>query len=235
LLLRVDRRLDHAARGAAARIASSPVANGDLGALGALTGRRVVALGDSLTADPRSWAEILRHALRLIPVRRPVELVNLGIPGDTTVHLISRFADVAACQPDLLLVMAGTNDARRHGAAAARMLVPDRETRRNLNLLKTLAREQTRARVVFITPPPILEGRIQRAPLLRREPVAWLESDVARKAAIVAALDGNIIDSRIALRPPVETLLLADGLHLSLRGHERLVRWIVRSLACTEG
>jgi lysophospholipase L1-like esterase len=228
LLLVVDRRLDPAARAAAARLARSPMTGA---ALEALAGGRVVAFGDSLTASPCSWAEILRHALRLTGVARPAELVNLGIAGDTTVHLVSRFADVAACQPELLIVMAGTNDARRHGCAAARMLVPDRETRHNLRLLRILAREQTRARLVFVTPPPVLERRIERAPLLRAEPVAWREADVTRKAAIVAALEGDVIDSRVALRAPLGSLLLADGLHLSLRGQERLARWIVTSLS----
>jgi lysophospholipase L1-like esterase len=180
--------------------------------------RRVVAFGDSLTAAPRSWAEILG-------------LVNLGVPGDTTVHLVSRFAEVVACQPDLLIVMAGTNDARRHGTAAERVLVPDRETKRNLELLITLAREQTSARTVFITPPPILEDKVRRAPLLRGEAVTWLEADVSRKAAIVAGLDAQVIDSRAALTPPLDALLLADGLHLSARGQRRLARWIVRQLA----
>ena len=179
--------------------------------------RRVVAFGDSLTANPRSWAEILG-------------LINLGVPGDTTVHLVGRFAEVVACQPDLLIVMAGTNDARRHGTAAERMLVPDRETRHNLGLLMTLAREQTRARTVFITPPPILEDKVRRAPLLRSEAVTWLESDVSRKAAIVAALDAEVIDSRAALTARLDTLLLADGLHLSARGQERLARAVLRSL-----
>ena len=128
-------------------------------------------------------------------------------------------------------MLAGTNDARRHGAAAARMLVPDCETRQNLALLMTLAREQTRARTVFITPPPILETKIRRAPSLRRESVSWRESDVTRKAAIVASLDAEVIDSRAALRSPLGRLLLADGLHLSVRGQARLARCVVRALA----
>jgi lysophospholipase L1-like esterase len=182
-----------------------------------VAGRRVVAFGDSLTADPRSWAEILG-------------LINLGVPGDTTVHLVGRFADVVARQPDVLIVMAGTNDARRHGTAAERMLVPDDETRHNLELLIALAGEQTRARTVFITPPPILEDKIRRAPLLTSEAVSWLASDVDRKAAIVAALDAEVIDSRVALRPPLDRMLRADGLHLTARGQERLARLISRSL-----
>jgi lysophospholipase L1-like esterase len=178
---------------------------------------RVVAFGDSLTAAPGSWADQLG-------------LVNLGVPGDTTVHLISRFADVAACDPDLVIVLIGTNDARRHGLAGDRMLLPDRETARNLRLLIALAREQTRARVVFVTPPPIIEAKVRRAPLLRREPVTWRAADVERKAAIVAGLDVEVIDSREALRPPLDRHLLADGLHLSKPGQRRLARRIGRSL-----
>jgi lysophospholipase L1-like esterase len=180
-------------------------------------GRRIVAFGDSLTAAPRSWAEVLGA-------------INLGIPGDTTVHLVSRFAEVVARGPDLLVVLAGTNDARRHGADGSKMLVPDSETEANLELLATLAREQTAARTVFITPPPILEDKIRRAPLLRREAVSWLAEDVARKAAIVAALDCQVIDSRAVLKPPLDALLLADGLHLSARGQLRLARWVLRCL-----
>jgi lysophospholipase L1-like esterase len=180
-------------------------------------GRKIVALGDSLTAAPRSWAEVLGA-------------INLGVPGDTTVHLVSRFAEVVARDPELLVVLAGTNDARRHGADASKMLVSDSETKSNLELLATLAREQTAARTVFITPPPILEDKIRRAPLLRREAVSWLAEDVARKAAIVAGLDCQVIDSRAVLKPPLDALLLADGLHLSAKGQVRLARWVLRCL-----
>lgn len=227
----MEQRLDHAAQAAALRLVRSPMTAPAVAALAAAPTRRAVAFGDSLTADPRSWAEILRHAMRLTRAARAVEVVNLGVAGDTTVHLISRFADVAACRPDLLIVMAGTNDARRHGDAADRMLVPDRETENNLVLLRTLAHQQTQARIVFVTPPPVIEHRIRRAPTLLREPVTWVAADVDRKARIVAALSAEVIDSRAALRPPLDTLLLADGLHLSLRGQERLARTIVRSLA----
>jgi lysophospholipase L1-like esterase len=92
--------------------------------------------------------------------------------------------------------------------------------------LATLAQEQTAARTVFITPPPILEEKVRRAPLLRREAVSWLAEDVARKAAILAALGIEVIDSRAALKPPLDALLLADGLHLSARGQRRLARWV---------
>jgi lysophospholipase L1-like esterase len=195
-------------------------------ALPVLAGQRLVAFGDSLTADRRSWAELLRRA--------GLDVVNLGVPGDTTVHLVGRFEQVAAARPDLLVVLAGTNDARRHGLAADRMLVPDAQTRANLRVLRTLAREQTAARVVFVTPPPILEAKVRRAPDLVKESVSWLAADVDRKARIAASVGAPAIDSRAVLSPPLDRLLLADGLHLSLRGQQRLARWILRCLVAME-
>jgi lysophospholipase L1-like esterase len=220
-----DPLLDQAARAAATRLRAAPRNREAIEALRHRPGFRLAGFGDSLTADAMSWLEMLRRALP------EVEAVNLGVSGDTTVHLVGRFAEVAACDPHLLVVLAGTNDARRHGAAAKRMLVPDRETVRNLALIEALAVEQTRARVVFVTPPPVLEDRIRRAPLLLGEAVSWRADDVARKAALVASLDAPVIDSRAVIRPPLGHLLLADGLHLSARGHERLASTILRSVA----
>jgi lysophospholipase L1-like esterase len=192
---------------------------------------RVVALGDSLTADPLSWAQILGHAFRVLGPRNATSIVNLGVGGDTTVHLVSRFADVIAARPDVVIAMAGTNDARRHGRSACRMLVPDRETRRNLELLRTLTGEETGAPIWLVTPPPVLEERIRVAPALVKERVSWVASDVERKAALVRRLGGQIIDSRVPLTPPLTRLLRADGLHLTLEGQERLARWVVECLA----
>jgi lysophospholipase L1-like esterase len=202
--------------------------------LDALTDRglgRVACLGDSLTADELSWAEILGQAFRLLRPARATSVVNLGIGGDTTVHLVSRFAAVMATDPDVVIALAGTNDARRHGRSEPRMLVPDHETRRNLELLRRLTLEETKASIWLITPPPVLEERIVAAPALVRERVSWRSSDVDQKAAVVRRLGGQVIDSRAVLRPPLSKLLRSDGLHLTLAGQERLARRVLECLA----
>jgi acyl-CoA thioesterase I len=218
------------ARTAALRLVRAPATRKALEALGRCRAARIVALGDSLTADPSSWAEILGLAFQLVPATRGVEVVNLGVPGDTTVHLVSRFAEVMVADPDLLIVLAGTNDARRHGTAARTMLVSDGDTERNLRLLKRLALDETRAASVFVTPPPVLEERVRHARAFAEERVTWREADVAGKAALVMATDPEAVDSRAVMRAGLDRLLLADGLHLSLRGQERLAGWIVRCL-----
>jgi lysophospholipase L1-like esterase len=222
------------ARNAALRLVRSPATREAIEALAPLDGGRVVAFGDSHTAATGSWAEILAEAFRSVPATRGVELVNLGVPGDTTVHLVSRFVEVMSADPDLLVVLVGTNDARRHGTAAETMLVSDRDTARNLTLLRRLAREETRANAVFVTPPPVLEDRVRRAPAFLEERVSWREADVARKAALVSATDSDAIDSRSIIRAEVRGHFLADGLHLSARGQERLAGWIARGLSRPE-
>jgi lysophospholipase L1-like esterase len=216
---------------AAATLARSPALRPALRALSEPGLGRVVVVGDSLTADACSWAHILEEVARLSAAGRRTRFVNLGVGGDTTVHLVSRFADVLAASPDVVIAFAGTNDARRHGRAAAAMLVPDTDTHRNLALMCRMAREEAGAVTWVITPPPVLEERVRAAPALVRERVSWRARDVDRKAAVVRAIGANVIDSRAAIAPPLGSLLRTDGLHLTLRGQVRLARLVLRCLS----
>lgn len=62
----------------------------------------IVMLGDSLT-KAGAWD-------RLLPDR---EVVNAGVEGDTTVDVANRLDDVVALDPAVVVLMAGTNEARR--------------------------------------------------------------------------------------------------------------------------
>src|SRR5262249_35825936 len=61
------------------------------------------------TDDLGSWAEILRHA--------GATIVNGGLSGDTTTGARVRLTQLLESEPDLAIVLLGTNDARRHGGA----------------------------------------------------------------------------------------------------------------------
>src|SRR5258708_2968079 len=78
-------------------------------------GSTVVGLGDSITDDWESWLELLRH---LLSIRRPndnIRVVNAGISGETTTHMVARtFYGIAAEKPDWLICMAGTHDRREY-------------------------------------------------------------------------------------------------------------------------
>jgi len=61
--------------------------------------QKTVFLGDSLTAEGR-WAEWFPDG----------DVVNLGVGGDTTDHVLERLQDVIDLEPSTVVLMVGTND-----------------------------------------------------------------------------------------------------------------------------
>ena len=188
-------------------------------------GERILTLGDSITADRQSWAELL--AL----VAPEAEVVNAGLSGDTTTGAMTRMRAAIATRADRVVVLLGTNDARRHGRAAGAMLVSHSETQRNLLELAAALAGNDRE-LVWLTPPPVLADRIHADALMRASDVTWRAEDVAAKAALVRALPGTVIDLWPWFGdPPAPDLLLPDGLHPSLPGQVCIVRALLTALA----
>lgn len=188
------------------------------------TGERVLAVGDSITADRQSWAELL--ALALGTVRAGVEIVNGGLSGDTTTGALARSRVLRAARPEHVLVLLGTNDARRHGGV---MLVSHRETARNLTGLRRVLGD---APITWITPPPICPERIERDPLLREADLEWRLPDVAVKRRLVRRQPGPVVDLWPAFGLPARPALLhGDGLHPSLAGQVEILRALSRMAA----
>jgi lysophospholipase L1-like esterase len=158
-------------------------------------GDRVLAVGDSITADRQSGA-------------------------------LARSRTLRAARPDHVLVLLGTNDARRHGGV---VLVSHRETARNLIGLR---RVLGGAPITWITPPPICPERVVRDPLLREADLEWRLPEVAVKRRLVRRQPGPVVDLWPAFGVPARPeLMLADGLHPSLAGQVEIVRAISRTAA----
>lgn len=95
-----------------------------------------------------------------------LEVLNRGIGGNNSRHLLKRVdSDVLAAEPDLVVLMVGTNDMLNSGAA-----VPLEEYRANL---RTLAEQilGAGARLVLMTIPPCDEPA-----LFSRHPRAFFET-----------------------------------------------------------
>lgn len=179
-------------------------------------GSSILALGDSITDDLGSWAEILRHALP------DVTIANAGLSGDTTTGAIARLSRLTG-RWTWALVLLGTNDARRHGDAP--MLVSHAETRRNLHVIDAALRRRCR-HVRWITPPPIL------APVHADPDLRWEPADVAAKAGLVRSIDPSAVDLW-----PAFTVghLCPDGLHPSPAGQRLIAERVARSRARRAG
>ncbi|MEZ4375821.1 MAG: GDSL-type esterase/lipase family protein [Polyangiaceae bacterium] len=188
-------------------------------------GTQVVLFGDSHTSDPESWATILSELL----VCRGVSLTINAAPGDTTTHGLIRIGQVIAQQPDWVLFLLGTNDARTQGPNPTKTLVDATESARNCSELQRRITRETQARCLWLTPPAVNEERVANHWGLSRFGVGFRNEDVARIATSIRGLDAPTIDLFSLLgAPPAAELLLDDGLHLSLAGQKRVALEVIR-------
>ena len=198
-------------------------------------GDTVVGLGDSITDDDQSWLEILRA---LVEVQRPqdrIQIVNAGISGDTTSQMISRFVDVVVQEPDWIICMAGTNDARRHGRWPTKVLVSIEETRKNLEMLRNFAATQTSAQRVWMTPTPVIEDQIASDWFLGPRQLVWSNEDLSAIADAVRDQPDLVVDLWTTFGTPADPdLLLPDGLHPSLAGQIKIVSDLVDRLSARQ-
>ena len=192
-------------------------------------GAKVMAFGDSLTSDPQSWAVILRE---MFARRRPTDDISVTISavgGETTTHGLVRFAEIAKVQPDWVLFLFGTNDARTQGPQPTKTLVHHEETARNIAELRERVASETNARSVWITPPATNEEQVAAHWGLSRFGVRFRNEDLGRVATIVRDGNAPVIDVFAALgSPPSSDLLMDDGLHLTLEGQKRLALEVIR-------
>jgi lysophospholipase L1-like esterase len=191
-------------------------------------GAVVAAVGDSITDDLQSWAEILRHALALSRPKDSIRVANLAVSGDATTHLITRFLGAIQLAPQWIVCMIGTNDARFHGLPPQGPLVSPGEMARNLELLRATAAAQCRARWIWMTPATVIPERIPAHWLLGTMQISW-RSEVLRAAAdVIRAQHGPVVDLQAAFgENPNPRLLLSDGLHPSLEGQKVILKALV--------
>lgn len=193
-----------------------------------LEGERIVALGDSITDDSCSWAEILSAVFRLTDTR--VEILNHGISGDTTTGAIKRIDLVAAQSPQWVVVMLGTNDARRHGDIAQVRMVSREESLRNVDALRELIEKDVGARVVMMTPPPVLEDRLLAWSPFIRQQITWRSNEVEELAGEFTSRDSRVVNIHSAFSAKdTRALLTSDGVHPTVQGQKLIVRDLVSS------
>ncbi|MEO3785682.1 SGNH/GDSL hydrolase family protein [Actinocorallia sp. B10E7] len=226
-------RREHAdqARSAARELLEEPGFAEKVDRLPFAPGQRIVALGESTTADLLSWFEILRH---LLEIRRPqdgLSLVNLAVSGQTTTQALTALPALAFRDPDWVLCMLGANDAQRLGVDGP-TLVSLPETERNLRTLRDLAARGTPARWVWLTPAPADEARVVAYPHFQRARLHWKNTDLDAVARTLTGLEDVTVDTAGALaeRPGTDPHL-EDGLHLSLAGQRALAAALVGVLA----
>lgn len=183
---------------------------------------KIVCFGDSITQ--RGYPKALGRLLKTDPI-------NAGVPGNTTAQALRRMPeDVLAHDPDVVVILFGTNDSRIDNA---KVHVPVDKYRANLEqMIKACTRNK--ARVVLCTVPPINpEPYFKRhekktfdaagglARLLAEYRAAALRVAASRKVPVV---DLN----QILLREP--GWMGSDGVHPRKRGNTIIARHIAEAV-----
>lgn len=195
-------------------------------------GDRILALGDSMTDDALSWAELLRILIesRFGPGNATVD--NHGITGDKTSDVISRLDTLGAGGPTWVIQLLGANDARRHGGAIDVQTTTLAETTRNLAEIRRYVEAELRARYVVMTPPPVIDAQTESWAPFQLEAIRWRDADVLAIGQAILDADPTAIDLHQAfLDAPTTGLLLPDGVHPTPLGQELIVRRVLQALA----
>ena len=144
-------------------------------------GAKVVAFGDSLTSEPQSWAVILSELLATRRAADGISWPSAPSRGETTTHGLVRVGEVVGQQPDWILFLFGTNDARTQGSHPTKTLVHHEETARNIAELRQRVSRETTASCVWITPPAVNEEQVAGHRGLARFGVRFRNEDLAAR------------------------------------------------------
>ena len=192
-------------------------------------GADVIVFGDSLTSDPQSWAVILREVLARGRGDEKISVTIDAVAGETTTHGLVRIAETIGAQPDWVIFLIGTNDARTQGPHPTKTLVHPEETRRNIAELRHRISHETRATSIWVTPPAVDEAMVASHGGLARFGVRFRNEDLQRVAAVIRDGEGPVVDAFHALgTPPDPELLLGDGLHFTIAGQKRMALEVIR-------
>lgn len=200
--------------------------------LGLSAGKRVVLLGDSITTYRYSYGRVLAALLR----RHGVETINRGYSGYTSTHgLELTYTQFLAHDPDVVLIKYGVNDTKRFGSPLHKMLITLDEYRLNLNGMLEAFQKHSRARIIVLTPTPVVEEVVNNNPDIMAMRLTWHNEDLLRFAAAAQAVarahDVTCVDLTDVLgTPPDPALYVPDGLHPNADGHQLIAARLLKTL-----
>ena len=223
----LEGRRDEAVR----RLAAMPSVRSALGRAPFSTGGRVIAIGESTTADRLSWFELLAALFAAERADLGLQFENLAISGSTTTQALANLPALWRRQAEVVFCMLGANDARRFPGAEGERLVSAVETTRNLQLIRRDAASSPGARWIWVAPTPIDERLVAAHPYLGGVGLAWTEADVRGTAAILheTAESGDLVIDPADASGPLP--LLDDGLHPQLDAQMTLAAHVLEVLA----
>lgn len=215
---------------AADRLAADPEMRTRLLNLPFREGDRIVAIGESVTADRLSWFELLRTLITSVRPELHLSFDNLAVSGSTSTQALAALPAIRMRSADWLFCMLGNNDSQRLSTSDASRLVSRSETVRNLAELRARALPSDSSHWVWLTPTPVDEGRLAAFPFFRAAGITWSSADIAELSAAIPAGHDPVIDSAPAVAAAGAHAFIEDGVHPSITTHEALAARVVVNL-----
>ena len=225
-------QFDTQARTAAEELLAQPAFAKRLTRLTFLPGSRILAVGDCITDDLRSWAEILRHVLAIARPDDDLTVINAGLSAHTTAMILRRWPSLLHPAPDWIVCGLGGNDVTR--IAGGKPQVTLAESLENLRELRRIAAERTTAHWVWVTPVPVDEERAATNAAFRYGASSWRNTDIVALADRIRTFDEPVVDLVEDFGVPAHPDLQGpDGVHPSVTGQQRIVTALVATLTGT--
>ncbi len=216
---------DAAARQAAAGLLTDPSFAADVARLPFNSRHTVVTVGDSITDDLQGWVEVLRH---LLDLRGDApKIVNLGRAAYTSAMALRRVApQLPHLRPDWVLCMLGNGDMSRVGDSLQTSVD---ETERVLRAIRTIGGDTN---WVWLTPPPVLEERVEAFVPFSRGLATWRNADIVELGDRIRGFSDPVVDvQEVYGVPPDPGYQGPDGVHPTLAGQTATARALVEKLA----
>ena len=200
-------------------------------------GNTVMAIGDSVTTYRRSYAELLRLLLALCRPDDEIKFINHAQSGYTSTHARrSTYLQYIKEQPNLVLILLGGNDCERFGGATAPTLVSFDEYRQNMEAIIQAFRDNTSARLVVLTPVPVVESMLHRVADFARSQLTWRNADLQICADTLQSLALQyrlpLVNLISAFGPePLPALYFPDGLHPGPKAHRIILKQLLQTVA----
>jgi lysophospholipase L1-like esterase len=212
----------------------------------------LVVFGDSVTA-PRAGVRVYGEVLReeLLFGDKAIEVINAGVPGNTTVQALKRLdADVLQKRPDTVVVLFGINDAAVDvwkNPPATRPRTPLEAYRTNLKAI-AYSLKSVGAHVILMTPNPLywsettrkLYGKPPYAPedrdgfnvILRGYAAAVRE--VAREEGVALVDVFEVFENQPVVQSGDAVRLIPDGMHPNSEGQGVIAGALIKTLCALD-
>jgi lysophospholipase L1-like esterase len=195
----------------------------------------VMTVGDSITTYRYGYAEIIRALLGLVEPQQAVNFFNHGRSGYTSTHgLEHTFTIYLAQKPDWVFLKYGANDTKFFGGKGGKLLVSLDEYMANFSLMVD-AYIKSGARLVLMTPTPVVEQIVNGNPEFEAMQMTWANTDIqACGEALkgIANKHGVPLIDLVALfgMQPDPALYCPDGLHPGPAGHRIIIEQVLKAI-----